>query len=185
MEYGASVSPEQQSNLSLLENAIEAKTFLAYRESIPNFSKYERFYLFDKSAEFKTFLMDKKIVSDDLLSLTAQDYETFRELYDLVVDKITDKIIFGGVPFWSIKENEIRIDASLFGLTKAWEMHRDNSVSRQDFDDDYDFRHAVQRDFTNRVLVDVRKRVEEYGTDDNAQKFLREMDEDMAKRSQK
>ena len=184
VSWDAKLEEEEAKNLHVLENAIRAKTFLAYR-AIPNFSRYEKIYLMSEADDFKKFLEQEKIVDYDLFSLDEEDYKVYDELYETVVSHLVSKIVEEGLEFWNVEVNDIRNEGGLFGLPKIWEIHRDNLLRREDFDEPYDYEREVNKTFTWNMLGDIRKRLEEYSSSDAARKFITDMDQKIDKNKER
>lgn len=180
MTYGEKLEKQQQEKSDLLKYSIKAKTLLAMKSVLPNFEKYEKFYLFEEQDDYKKYLMEEGIVKKDLFRFEEADYEVFQELYELVVNGIMDKIIHKGEKFWSIECNDIRIDSNLFELQTAWQFHPANDIKSEDFEDGYDYQREVTYSFERKMLDDVIQRVSMLDENDNIRKFLEDANQKQA-----
>lgn len=172
LRYGEELSPEQKSKHDLLEYSIEAKTLFAIRSVIPNFEKYEKFYLYDKSAGLKKYLMEQGIVKKDLFKLEEEDYPVYDELYEMVVNQIIDKIINKGRDFRNVEVNDIRNDSDLFCLREMWKYHKDNFIDRSDYQDEYAYERDLNSRFTEEMIEKIVKKLEESDKNENSTKFI-------------
>ena len=173
--YNEELSPEQKVKSDLLEHSIEAKTLLAIKSVIPNFEKYEKFYLCGKSDGLKRYLMEQGIVEKDLFNFEDNDYTVFNELYEIVVDNIISKIVNKGEKFWSIESNSVRNDSDFFCLIHMWAYHKDNPINKSDYEDEYDYEDAVRSCFTKKMLNEVAQKLEGSEKNENSINFLNDM----------
>lgn len=180
MKYDDKVSKEEQSTIDELKFAIKAKTLLAIKSVIPQFERYEKFFLLHESDAFKAYLVKEKITDKDLLKVTEEDYVVFDELYQTVLDGIIDKIVNKGDTFENIELNEIRNDSLLFNLQKFWQYHKDVSIDPSSFDDEYDYERAVSRDYLQKFIRNVITRLSLMPTNDHIQAFLKQAESYMA-----
>ena len=172
LKYNAELSPDQKLKKDLLEYSIEAKTILAIKSVIPNFEKYEKFYLFDRDASIKQYLMEQGVVQKDLFKLEEKDYPVYDELYEIVIDNIIDKITNKGEEFWSVEVNDIRNDSNLFCLMEMWKCHKDNSINESDYQDEYDYESDLRSQFTETMIRKIVKKLEESEKNENSTKFI-------------
>ena len=175
MRHDTELTDEQQNKYDLLENSIEAKTFLAMKQAIPNLERYEKFFLIKKSEKFRKYLMDNNIVKKDLFNLEECDYQIYDELYNIVVNSIVDKIVKDGEPFWSVEVNDIRNDSELFGLLELWEKHKNNPVNREEYEDKYDYEYETRQMFTQEMLDAIVSKLKTMDQNENVKNFLSEM----------
>lgn len=175
MRYDTELTDEQQNKYDLLENSIEAKTFLAMKQAIPNLERYEKFFLIKESEKFRKYLMDNNIVKKDLFNLEECDYQIYDELYNIVVNSIVDKIVKDGEPFWSVEVNDIRNDSELFGLLELWEKHKNNPVNREEYEDKYDYEYETRQMFTQEMLDAIVSKLKTMDQNENVKNFLSEM----------
>ncbi len=175
LKYNEELSLDQQSKKDLLEYSIEAKTLLAIKSVIPNFEKYEKFYLFDKDAGLKQYLMEQGVVKKDLFKLEEEDYPVYDELYEIVVDQIIDKITNNGEKFWSVEVNDIRNDSNLFCLMEIWKYHKKNSINKCNYQDEYDYEYDLESKFTETMIRTIGKKIEESEQNENSTRFLNDL----------
>lgn len=175
VKYNEVLSEEQKEKRDLLEYSIEAKNLLAIKSIIPDFERYEKFYLFSKSDGLKRYLMDQGIVSKDLFRFENDDYPIFDELYEIVINQIIDKIVNKGEKFWSIEANDIKNDSNLFCLIQMWALHKNNSINRSDFEDKYDYEDTLRSTFTKSMLSRIAQILEGLESNDNIINFLNDM----------
>ena len=172
MEYSIELDDSEQQKKNNLEFAIKAKTLLAIKSAIPNFQRYEKFFLLDESTEYKQYLMDNGFVNTDLFTLQDEDYPIFDELYSCVTNNIINKITNQSTSFFDVECNEIRIMSNLFNLQTAWGLHKDNPIDPKDYDDSYYYERDVATTFTNKMLNDIINIVEKVNVNDNTESFL-------------
>ena len=139
VEYDKKLTNEQENKKNELEYAIKAKTLLAIKEVLPNFEKYEKFFLLKENVDYKKYLMKNGFIKKDLTNLDTSDYAVFKELYELVIEGLIDKIKNKGEKFWCIECNDIRNDSELFHLQTFFEKSKYNTIKREKFDDVYDY----------------------------------------------
>lgn len=185
VSYDEELSPNQKEKSDLLEYSIDAKTLLAIKSILPNFERYEKFYLFEKSDGLKQYLMAQGIVKKDLFQFEADDYPVFDELYEIVVNQIISKIMNKGEEFWSVEINDIRNDSDLFCLMQMWSYHKDNPIHRYDYKDKYDYEYALRSSYTENMLRIIAERLERLGENENSTKFLKDMYAKYEKNAQK
>lgn len=175
VKFNKELSPEQQAKRDLLEASIEAKFLLAIKSVIPNFEKYEKFYLYDKSSSLKQYLMEQGFVKKDLFKFEDNDYPIFNELYQIVINTIINNILNNGVTFWDVEVNDIRINSDLFSLISMWENHKDNQINKENYQNEIIYRYDLNSSFTEKMLNDITKKLEELEKNENSQNFLNDM----------
>ena len=170
--YNLRLSSEEEKNFNKLKYSIKAKTFLAIKEVLPIFSRYEKFYLLKEEEGFKHYLMDNNVVSYDLFSVTKEDYDLFNELYLTVLDKLLYRIIDKGEKFWSVECNDIRNDSALFNLETFFSMSDLSGLKPSYFEDEYDYSFECSRVYNKRVLKDLMAKLENLRENQNVSSFL-------------
>ena len=174
MKFGTELSEEEKEKKQKLKYAINAKTLLAIKSVLPNFERYEKFFLFDEEDEYKKYLMEEGIVNKDLTVLDSSDYDIYHSLYEHVINGLMDKIVNKGEPFWSIECNDIRIDSSLFYLTSFFSKSIYCNVKREEFDDEHDYKYEVEKSYTTNVLNTLVNRLSKIEPNENVTAFLEE-----------
>lgn len=177
IKYNEKLTDEQKHIENELKYAIKAKTLLAIKEVLPNFEKYEKFFLFEESDDYKKYLMQNKLVKKDLTSLDSIDYEVFQELYEMVIKGLIDKIKNKGEKFWNIERNDIKNDSNLFNLQSFFEQSKYNSIKPEEFYDTYDYEYEVRELYTINVLNDLIGRLEQMEPNENITSFLTDASE--------
>lgn len=163
--YDAKWSETDEKKVLELNYGIYGKLFLAYKRVIPKFEKYEKFYLFNRDDDYKKYLMDEGIVQCNLFEVTDEDIQTYNELCEIVVNKISSKIIKGtyiinnresmkeyykdnpegleiesiGRMYYDVEKNEIRNNSELFHLQEFFARYINKDFKEEDFEcnDDY------------------------------------------------
>ncbi len=174
--FGEKLTEEQSNKINELKYAIEAKTLLAIKSVLPNFEKYEKFFLLEEDEYCKQYLMSKGIVKQDITKIDSEDYEVFNELYEVVINRLIDKVVNRGEKFWSIECNDIRNDSGLFNLQLFFENSKYNSVNISEFDNKYDYEYEVRKLYTRTVLTDLVNRIKQLTPNENINKFLVDAD---------
>ena len=174
--YDEKLTEEQQTIKNELTYAIEAKTLLAIKSLLPNFERYEKFFLLDKSDDYKKYLMKKNIVNKDLINIDSDDYEVFDELYEITLNILIDKVVNKGVSFWNIDVNDIRNDSLLFKLQTFFEKSKYNSLNKEDFSDSYIYERKCKELYSQTVLLDLTKRLKKLEPNDNINRFLLDLE---------
>ena len=167
------MTPKQKEEEIELLNGIRAKTLLAAREVFPGFQKYEKFYLYKQPGYYKDYLMRRGIVNTDLNSLSDEDYETYNELSDIVIDKLVEDVT-SGREYWDIRENSIRNRSNLFCLRDMWGIHKDNGVNPEDFEDEYYYEMELNNSFDSNMMKNLVTRLKQVEPNENIQNFLKE-----------
>ena len=175
--YDEELTNQQNNIRAELKYAIKAKTLLAIKKVLPNFEKYEKFFLFSEDIDYKRYLRQNGIVNEDLTSLNSVDYEVFKELYEIVIEGLIDKIKNKGEKFWSIEVNDIRNDSGLFNLQYFFEQSKYNSIKREEFDNDYEYEYEVKQLYTTILLNDLISRLEQIKPNENITSFLADANE--------
>ena len=170
----SSLTDDQKQIKNELEYAIKAKTLSAIKEVLPDFEKTEKFFLLDEDDGYKNYLMKNGFVKKDLINIESEDYIVFKELYEIVIKGLIDKIVNKGIPFWSIECNDIRNDSNLFNLQLFFKNSKLNTASESEYEDsyDYDYDYAVRKIYTRKVLEDVVNQLKQLEPNDNINKFL-------------
>ena len=166
----------QKQKEQILEYGIKAKTLMAIKSILPNFEKYEKFFLLKENDDYKKYLMDEDIVSSNLLTLNQDDYNVYNELYEIVMAVLIDKIVNKGYLFWNIQVNDIRNDSSLFDLQLFFEKSKYNKVKREEFDSEYSYESAVEGLYSEIMLNDIVNRLRQMDSNENIERFLAEAD---------
>ena len=179
--YDTILSPEETEKKKKLEFAIKAKTLLATRACFPKFIKYEKFYLSSESDEYKAYLMKTGITNDNLNALSENDYRTFYELYEIVMNRITDQVVNHNVTYWDIKTNEIRNENGIFNLANVWTMHNDCMVKREDYEDNYDYVRAARDELIVKMITDLTERLRKLPPNESINAFLAKASEEESK----
>lgn len=174
MEYNAPLTEEQSKKQRTLENAIKAKTLLGIKSALPNFEKYEKFFLLDEEEDYKKYLMQEGIVKKDLINFNQEDYEVFSELYEIVIEGLLDKVINKGADFWSIECNDIRNDSAIFHLQTFFARSVFNDIKRDEYEDDYDYRKAIEGKYETVVLNDLVTRLKNQSQNESVTNFISE-----------
>lgn len=185
MAYNEQLTPTQIKTKMELECAIKAKMLLAIKTVFPNFERYEKFFLFAESPNYKQYLKKEGVVSKDLMTLEKDDYEIFSELYEKFMTGLIDKVVNKGEKFWSVECNDIRNDSLLFSLQKFFEQSHYNNLRLEDFEDKYDYEYALENLFTTYTLNDLVSRLEKMPKNDNIEKFLADYKEKRKQTSEK
>lgn len=172
VKYGEILTNEQKKKANILRNSIKQKTFLAIKSVLPDFQKYEKFFLLEEENDYKLSLMEEGIVNKDLINIEESDYEVFNELYEIVMNGLIEKIEDKGEKFWSIEANDVRNDSQLFNLQSFFEKSKYNSLKCEDFDDEYDYRYEVDNMYKNFVMTDLIKRLDKMNKNENIIDFL-------------
>lgn len=168
--YLSKLTQEQEKQRDELYFKLKIKMLAAYLKVIPTLRKYDKFFLITENDDYKRYLMEHGY-SKNLFALEESDYQIFNELYELVLNKIVNEVI-GGKEYRYIVCNSIRIDSGLFNLPKVWMLHKSNPIKREEFEEDYDYRTAVEEDFGQRMLEDVIRRVSMLKPNEIINKFL-------------
>ena len=174
VRFDYNYNEEQLEIKNNLEFGIKAKTLLAIREVLPPFKKYEKFYLADETDEYKEYLMKEGIVNTNLKALDENDYDTFNELYEIIINGLIDKVANKEDAFWNIEVNAIRNDSNIFKLSKIWEMHKENTFKRDEFESIYDYEYEVENQLQTKILYDLIERLKKIEGNQNVDKFLEE-----------
>lgn len=177
VKYDEVLTDEQKHIEDELKYAIKAKTLLAIKAVLPNFERYEKFFLFKEDTDYKRYLMKNGFINKDLISLDSIDYEVFQELYEIVIKGLIDKIKNKGEKFWSIECNDIRNDSDLFRLISFFEQSKYNVIKREEFDSEYDYERDVKELYTTNVLNDLINRLEQMEPNENIKTFLADANE--------
>ncbi len=172
VEYDKKLTNEQENKKNELEYAIKAKTLLAIKEVLPNFEKYEKFFLLKENVDYKKYLMKNGFIKKDLTNLDTSDYAVFKELYELVIEGLIDKIKNKGEKFWCIECNDIRNDSELFHLQTFFEKSKYNTIKREKFDDVYDYEYECTYLYKTNLLNDLIGRLEKMKPNENITNFL-------------
>ncbi|MBE6149263.1 MAG: hypothetical protein E7170_00890 [Firmicutes bacterium] len=166
MGYGVELPDEQENKKNELEYAIKAKTLLAIKSILPNFDRYEKFFLFKEEKGYKEYLMKEGIVKKDLLNIQENDYEVFEELYEEVINKLINEVL-NGEEFWSIECNSIKNESGLFNLQSFFEKSKYNNINISDFEDEYDYEREVDIAYKILVLTDLVNRLKQLNQNNN------------------
>ena len=172
VKYDEELTDKQKHIEKELKYAIKAKTLSAIKEVLPLFEKYEKFFLLKESDGYKSYLMQNGFVNKDLTSVDPTDYEVFKELYEIVIKGLIDKIKNKGEKFWSIECNDIGNDSDLFGLRTFFEQSKYNCIKREEFDNAYDYEYEVKKSYTTNLLNDLIDRLEKIEQNENIINFL-------------
>ena len=174
MDYNSKLTPEEQKKEKYLENAIKAKTLLAIREVLPSFKKYEKLFLVVENDDYKEYLMKEGIVNTNLMVLEENDYKTFNEIYESIINELIDKVANKEFDFRRIKSTTIENECRLFKLSKIWEMHKENTIKRDEFESRSDYEYEVSNQLYTRILYDLIDRLKELEGNQNVDEFLKE-----------
>lgn len=174
VEYDTVLTDEQVKKSNNLKYAIQAKTFLAIKSTIPNFEKYEKFFLIDEEEDYKKYLMQEGIVNKDLINIEPEDYEVFNELYEVVIEGLIDKIVNKKASFWEIECNDIRNESELFNLKTFFQKSCLNDIKRDEYEDDYDYRKAIEEKYETVVLNDLVTRLKNQPQNESVTNFISE-----------
>lgn len=175
LSYETELSSSQKAKKELLEYSIDAKMLLAIKTIIPRFERYEKFYLYSKNDDLKRYLMEKGLVKKDLFSFEEVDYTIFDELYEIAKKSVINKIVNEGEPFWSIEANAIRIESDLFNLNKMWELHKDNFISKDNYENNWYYKQALASFFQEKMLSEIVQELECLEQNENITKFLTDL----------
>ena len=173
LNYNSTLTDNEKEKKNKLVYKIKAKTLLAIESVVPNFSKYEKFFLAEENDEYKKFLFDNKIVKSDLNSLDDFDYETYNELYEIVINNLISSIL-NGKKFWDIECNDIRNESRVFNLCTIYKVHKDNKLDENDFDDKYEYNYATNDMYKYKMLFDLCDRLKDMELNENVSLFLEE-----------
>ena len=172
----AKISEEDRNKYESLQNSIKAKFFLAIKKAIPTFAKYELFYLLDEYEDenFNKYLMDKNIVNRDLFNATNEDFSVYNELFSNVVNEISHDIAFKGKLYWQVEANDIRNKSELLGLISFYKRFICNDISKEDYEDEWDYTIAIKRSYTSKMMLAIYEKLCDMEPNENITKFISE-----------
>lgn len=170
--YGAVIPDDEKKKIQGLNYMSKSKHFLACKKAIPNFSKYEFFYLLEEQPEYKKYLMGNGIIERDLFSITADDFKIYNELYNRVVNEICEDVSTKGEKFWSVEVNEIRNKSNLFSLNTFYRNFICTDIKRENFEDDWEYERSIDLLFTNNMMDSVYNTLKSMPLNDNISSFL-------------
>ncbi len=174
ISFDAEITKEENEKYNELRNALKAKYLLACENMIPEFKKYEFFYLLNEENEYKKYLMSEGLVDRDLFSATSQDFEIYDELYSLVVNEICKEISNGKAEYWHVEDNEIRYKSELFDLETFYKKFICKDIKQEEFDDEWDYEIKVKESYTNNMMESIYKRISSIEPNENISKFISE-----------
>lgn len=174
VNYNTVLSENENKRVEELTYASNAKYLLACKKAILNFEKYEYFYLFKESDEYKKYLMDNGFVSKNLLGVTDDEIKVYNELYSFVVANICDEISEKGKKYWDVEANDIRINSDLFSLTDFYKKHLYKDTKKDDYEDEWDFDRDVSKSYTSNMMNDIYNKLCLMESNDNILSFISE-----------
>ena len=174
IDYNKQFSHENKKIKEFLEYSIQAKFILAIKSVIPNFTKYEKFYLFKKENQFKQYLMSEKITDKNLLILDHEDFIIFDELIDAINKQLIYKIINHNLDYKNVVLNEIRNYSNLFNLIDIWRLHPNNHIKRTNYKDLDDFEYYERLAYNQYFLERMNTKLKNI-SNDNVINFLNDM----------
>ena len=182
IDYNKQFSQENKKIKELLEYSIQAKFILAIKSVIPNFTKYEKFYLFKKENQFKQYLMSEKITDKNLLILDHEDFIIFDELIDAINKQLIYKIINHNLDYKNVVLNEIRNYSNLFNLIDIWRLHPNNHIKRTNYKDLDDFEYYERLAYNQYFLERMNTKLKNI-SNDNVINFLNDMNSNNSKKN--
>lgn len=174
LSYDAVISDEDAAKLDNLVRASKAKFLLACKKEIPTFNKYEFFYLLGESDNYKRYLRDRGFINRDLLIVSEEDYETYRELCGYVVNVICREIADEGKEYWDIETNSIRIESDVFNLSRFYGKYICKDINRGDFEHEYQYDFAISEAYINNMMDTVYDTLRSMEPNVNITKFIAE-----------
>ena len=172
LKYKTYLTKSKKNKIDNMTNLIKVKNLLAIELVIPSFKKYEKFYLFNEDISFKRFLVEKKIVNNNLFLMDDKDFELFNELYELIIENILYRILNDNLLFWQVEYSEIRKNSDLFNLRDIWQYHKDNKINRYEYDNESDYLCDVYEDYDNKMMMDIIERLSNINNNDIIDNFL-------------
>ena len=173
LSYDYEPTGEEKARIDLLTHSIKTKFLLALETAFFEYKRYRKFLIYTDTKDYQDYLVNEGII-DSFDVLNNHDYEVFDELYNIVLNDIVKSILEKGNSFWNVECNDIRNQLSLFGLNKAWVHHRDNTLKREDYDDEYYYEMDSDEIIKNKMLRDIVKRLQQEPLDDNIEAFINE-----------
>ena len=173
LSYDYEPTEEEKARIDLLTHSIKTKFLLALETAFFEYKRYRKFLIYTDTKDYQDYLVNEGII-DSFDVLNNHDYEVFDELYNIVLNDIVKSILEKGNSFWNVECNDIRNQLSLFGLNKAWVHHRDNTLKREDYDDEYYYEMDSDKIIKNKMLRDIVERLQQEPLDDNIEAFINE-----------
>ena len=174
LSYDATIPEEYKEKYDSLRYSSKAKFFLACRNMIPTFKKYEFFYLLNEEDDFKKYLMNEGLVNRDLFNATTQDYEAYNELFLSIVNEICKEISNNGKEYWDIEVNEIRNKSNLFSLDNFYKRFICKDIKREEFDSEWEYDDTVNKSFKNVMMDSIYKVLCSMEMNENISNFISE-----------
>lgn len=174
LSYGIEISDEDKKKYDTLRCSSNAKFFLACKNMIPTFNKYEFFYLLDEDDILKKYLMDNGVVNRDLFCVTNKDFEVFNELFISVVNDICKEIIVKGKEYWDVEVNEIRNKSNLFALNTFYKNYICKDIKRKDYQDEWEYDNAINQSYTNNMMDSIYSTLCSMEYNENISNFISE-----------
>lgn len=174
LSYSAEISDEDREKYNILRYNSMTKFFLACKNMIPTFKKYEFFYLLDKEDKFKEYLMKERVVNRDLFNITNQDFEVYNELFSSVVNDICKEISTKGKKYWDVEVNDIRIKSNLFSLNIFYKNYICKNIKREDFEEEWEYDSAIDYSYNNDMIDLIYKTICSMEPNENISNFISE-----------
>ena len=158
--YMKKVTQEELDASNELYGIIKLKLFMAIKNNIPDFHKYERWLLRCLDSNL-LYSFKKNGYNFEPLVLNNQEIDEFHQLTDKIVEECIEKIKSGKYKLWQIEVNEIRNSLNQYGLTNSWKYSPENTRDRNDRPDylepdeeysDYDYECRCEKDLEGIVL---------------------------------
>lgn len=151
-----------------LNYGIKKKIYLALKKKIINFDKINRFILRTYSKEELEYFNNNNIKVEDL-SFTDKEHKDFDDIINYIIYNYINKIGKRELSYYDVIVNEIRNLISQMGLKDNFKYHKDYpKLNREDYEDDWDYKDALNNYLNNMIYDKFDKRLEELSnTTDN------------------
>lgn len=174
LRYGTKLADEDKKKVDALRCSSKAKFFLASKNVIPTFNKYEFFYLLEEDDVFKKYLMDNNIIKYDLFDITIKELEVYNELFINVVNDICKEISVKGKKYWDVEVNDIRNKSKLFSLDVFYKKFICKGIIKENYQDEWEYDRVVNELYTNNMMDSIYNKLCSMENNENISNFISE-----------